>query len=655
MALTRNQFRNMLINQMSQGRGFAGLTSGQKEALTMETNKAYPTQQPTTQPTRQPVTQPTPRAYTPPQKTQAELESERRERERQQNITRYTGAYQGLQRGGAGTTEIADFQRTIPQDIQQDVLSRLGIKKQPVDIYAFNRAVVNKDIKALQAMGIDTARLEQTTRQQKIADIRKKFETIKAGALDVQKAFQAGLPTTITTPPERTETPSLPAPDAGSVQDTFTVSAQGNLDTSRATLESAYSQQIEELNKQVEDSKKSIEELTTLEAEGVADVGTLMQPFRQKLEEAERERLSINKNFQENQKLVNELGTLLTEGNDLIRQQKELTGLGAIRNPRISKTISDVNSRVGVIQAVMNARNGQINQAYNMIDRTIDAVNADKKDQLTYYSTLMNFYEGQKDDEGRKLVTLEKTKRDFLNAQIGLLQNDLAQSQENADYIKELMTDPNTALLVAKSGIKANDTPQEINAKMARQIEFDNKLKAKEEVKKLPADIATFKQFYPETDITTPQGRQQYLNWQAREAAAGRKPEAVKEPKNIFSTPDGEDIDITSVEGIKRLKDLGYNSFSELNAFLDVNTGLDKTSRENLLKSAGFEQETKISKEMLENISDQISDRVKGFFTSRKTEFKKALLLIEKNRAKQKWSQAQVDAITKKVRENLGQ
>ena len=200
-----------------------------------------------------------------------------------------------------------------------------------------------------------------------------------------------------------------------------------------------------------------------------------MKPFRETLEAAERERLAINKNFQDNQILVDELGALLTEGNELIRQQKEITGLSAIRNPRIDKTISDVNARIGVIEAVMEARNGQINQAYKMIDRSINAINADKQDQLTYYSTLLDFYDNQKDDEGKKLVTLDTDKRTFLNAQIGLLENDLAQSQANAQNIKDLMTDPETASFMAKAGVTLNDTVEEINEKMARQSEFEGK------------------------------------------------------------------------------------------------------------------------------------------------------------------------------------
>lgn len=39
-------------------------------------------------------------------------------------------------------------------------------------------------------------------------------------------------------------------------------------------------------------------------------------------------------------------------------------------------------------------------------------------------------------------------------------------------------------------------------------------------------DIANFKAFFPNVDITTPAGQKQYLDWQAKESAAGREPKA---------------------------------------------------------------------------------------------------------------------------------
>jgi len=101
------------------------------------------------------------------------------------------------------------------------------------------------------------------------------------------------------------------------------------------------------------------------------------------------------------------------------------------------------------------------------IDRSVSAMSADRQDQLGYYKTLLDFYENQKTDEGKKLVTLSADKKSFLNAQIDLLQNDLSRSQASADNIKTLMTDPNTAQFMAQAGVTLNDSPEVVNKKMS--------------------------------------------------------------------------------------------------------------------------------------------------------------------------------------------
>ena len=305
------------------------------------------------------------------------------------------------------------------------------------------------------------------TREQRLKEAGL-WEKYKAGRPD--RFSPAKIPDIVELPKTITdETPELSSPDVENITDTYSATLNSAVDTDRLTLENAYKTQLEKLQTQIDESNKNMEDLNTLQAEGVENVGELLTPFRKKLEDAERERLHITENFEANQKLTNELSTLLTEGNALIAQQKAITGLASIRNPRIDKTISDVNARAGVIQAVMNTRNGQISQAYNMIDRTVNAITADNNDRLTYYKTLYNFYEGKKDTEGKKLVTLTNDKKTFLNAQIGMLENDLARSQANADYIKELMKDPDVALFMAKAGVTLNDAPEQVNAKMAEQ------------------------------------------------------------------------------------------------------------------------------------------------------------------------------------------
>lgn len=215
------------------------------------------------------------------------------------------------------------------------------------------------------------------------------------------------------------------------------------------------------LAKQKAENEAKLAALRTKEAETLTKVGEISTPFREDLEKTERERLYINENFEANQKLTSELDTLLTEGNELIKQQKEVTGLSAIRNPRIQKTMDDVASRAGVIQAVISARNGQISVAENMIDRSIGAITADRQERLNYYSTILNL-------NSRDIVSLDSEQKQIAQQEVATAQKFLDSAIKNADYLKQLLVNPATAALMGEAGVKITDTPEQISAKLSQ-------------------------------------------------------------------------------------------------------------------------------------------------------------------------------------------
>ena len=223
------------------------------------------------------------------------------------------------------------------------------------------------------------------------------------------------------------------------------------------------------LSQQQVENDKRLAELRKNETVAVGEIKSLTTPFREDLEKTERERLHINKNFEENQKLVDELDTLLTEGNDLIKQQSEVTGLASIRNPRIQKTINDVAARVGVIEAVINARNGQIGQAYTMIDRSITAISADRKDQISYYETVINL-------NRQDMISLDENSSRIAQEQLDLAKGDLKRAEATVDYVKQLLVDPDTAGLMGEAGVRLTDSVDQINSKL-RQAEYNREVR----------------------------------------------------------------------------------------------------------------------------------------------------------------------------------
>jgi len=244
---------------------------------------------------------------------------------------------------------------------------------------------------------------------------------------------------------------SLPSTTA---QSEFVTGLTAEADQAKQALQESITRQKSEIDTQLKGLREK-------EQETLGKVGNLVSPFREELEETERKRLFIDKNFEANQELVTELDSLLTEGNELIRQAQEVTGLAAVRNPRIQKAMDDVAARAGVIEAVINARNGQISVAENMIDRTVFAIASDRADQISYYETILNL-------NRQDILNLDSKSQKLAEEQLNIKKTDLVRAQASVDYVKQLLIDPATAALMGEAGVKLNDSVQEINSKLTQ-------------------------------------------------------------------------------------------------------------------------------------------------------------------------------------------
>jgi hypothetical protein len=229
---------------------------------------------------------------------------------------------------------------------------------------------------------------------------------------------------------------------------------QSELESTRNLLDKTLSERFESVDKKRQEARAREEE--TLEK-----MKPLTEPFREKLAEEKRAEYKTEEVMASQKSLLDELDTLLTEGNDLIRQQKEVTGLASIRNPRIQKTMDDVAARAGVINAVVNLQNTYLANAYQSIDRSIGHINADRQDQLNYYNTILNL-------ANRDIIDLTDESRRIADMQTKLIENDFNNAQETVNTIKQLMIDPGSASLMAQAGVSLNDSVETINSKMAQ-------------------------------------------------------------------------------------------------------------------------------------------------------------------------------------------
>lgn len=263
--------------------------------------------------------------------------------------------------------------------------------------------------------------------------------------------------------------PDLPDGIGGNTAAAYTTSLTEQQATQQAAFDAENAKRIADYQTQIDALNKQLQDFEALQEAGLGETYKVMQQeVLDKKAELELEKQRFDENYNANQQLIGELSNLLTEGNTLIKQMQETTGLASIMNPRISKTMSDVAARAGVIEAVISARNGQMSYAQQQLNTAVNTIDAIAQDQINYYTTLIDFYEMQSDDLDSKVTTLTKEQKVYLDAKLIQLENDLNTTKATALHIQEAMLDPQTALDYARAGVTLNDSVATINQKLAR-------------------------------------------------------------------------------------------------------------------------------------------------------------------------------------------
>lgn len=275
-------------------------------------------------------------------------------------------------------------------------------------------------------------------------------------------------PVTAPTTGGTTTMPSFSAGEAGSTMSNYTGSLTSQLATAQANLQAEADKRANDYQTQITELNNRLSEYQTLQNEGLqgANQATIKET-EEKRAALELEKQRFDENYNANQTLIGEMNGLLTEGNQVIKQMQETTGLASIMQPRIAKTMSDIAARAGVIEAVLSARNGQMNQAQSQLGTTFDAISSIYTDQINYYKTVMDFYQNQKSETNTKLLSLTKDQKDYLDVKLNLLNQQLAQLQESKKIITQAMLDPKTAEYYGNAGVSMNDTPEQISQKLA--------------------------------------------------------------------------------------------------------------------------------------------------------------------------------------------
>jgi hypothetical protein len=247
--------------------------------------------------------------------------------------------------------------------------------------------------------------------------------------------------------------PSLPQPQATTVQQQYFGGVASDLQNAKDTLQSSY-------DKQSADISSQLDTLKTQQQDALNQEKTLSQPVQQQIEQTQEQALHVNSNFEANQGLANELSSLVTEANSRLSGETNRFASTSSISAGYNKNLQDITARAGLIQSAMAAYNGQIGQAYTLIDRSVAAINADRTDQLHYYNTLLTLNDNKQLDLGNQAKTIAQQK-------VALLQNNVDEVQKSADAIKQAMLDPATAQTYAQAGVTLTDTTAQIGTKLS--------------------------------------------------------------------------------------------------------------------------------------------------------------------------------------------
>ncbi len=246
---------------------------------------------------------------------------------------------------------------------------------------------------------------------------------------------------------------SAPAsvPYVTSTQSSFFDGLKTEVDTARTALTSRLTADNTRLETQMAEARAR-------EQSALDSIKPLTAPFRQEV--SEKYQPIIDQQFNDQIGLTDQLQTLLNEGQELIRRQQSVTGLDSVRNPRIQRSMNEVAAQAGIIQAVLAQKSANIATAYTIIDKTVGYINDDRQQQISYYNTILNL-------SNRDILMIDDKQKEIAREEIALLKSDVVRSQAAMDAVKNLMINPDTAVLMAKAGVTLNDTPEQINAKLA--------------------------------------------------------------------------------------------------------------------------------------------------------------------------------------------
>lgn len=265
---------------------------------------------------------------------------------------------------------------------------------------------------------------------------------------------------------------NLPQTTADKVNEAFLNSTTANLETQKQNIYEIYQKQAEEAKAAAEKAKAEIEALRKQQEETLEATDPTKSPYyeqqqritQDRLDAAEAASATLEENYMANQNSITELQTLLNTAQAKIEAERARPALESVSQGRTSRIITDYNGRIGVVQAVMSARNGQINMANTLINEAFDTVAAQRTDYINYANAVLNLMSAKIGDAEEVLIQATAEEKEAIKSQISMVENELKEAEEVRQIILDLMVEQPD--LADKAGLSLTDTKEQIAQKI---------------------------------------------------------------------------------------------------------------------------------------------------------------------------------------------
>jgi len=315
------------------------------------------------------------------------------------------------------------------------------------------------------------------------------------------------------------------------------------------TFQDAYVSGQATIQKSIADLMKQQADITQETREGYQDT---IDEAKTGLEEAKDkpygeelgEELSEKYKLQEKIDKLGEIGNQMAQlqgAYDASVAQTEISGItvGQSRG-ELARKQREYASKTSVLQAKSAVITDQYNLVSDIVEKYYNSAESERTAEISRYQNLL-------DVATKAKLSLTSDDKDMITTQINLLRGEQSKQEANKDKIMALAIDPNTAEAFFSSGASLDDTYEQILEKMSPYMSAYAKAKR-----------------LGDTTIDT-------------------------EPTNIWTAPDGTEIDPLTIEGVKYFVNEG-NTYGEMFSWYDTNTKLTTTAIKALFKSAELEE-----------------------------------------------------------------